>query len=195
MAALMCSCRGVKKLSSALQTHKDSTTAKTSVHVDVKKTDTAGTTTTTTTTKKNVDSGYKKTTTVVKEWFSDEFGEDDSTVKNTVNKEDYSTGIVSTRKKDTAKKSHGMPLYRETVTMVEEGNKKSNEDVATATAQASNKQSVDSSHKDDNEKTNVVEHKKQVQESKTQLTILPWWFILILGVVFFIVVYILYKKQ
>jgi cobalamin biosynthesis Mg chelatase CobN len=182
------SCNASKKATSATHATADSTGAKSSSVIEVRKKDSTGTNTATSTDKKTTEAGYKKTTTTVKEYFGDEFDfEGDTAAK---------AGVISwSPSKDSAKikapgKRQIRPIARETTTTVEEGNLKAIEEAAMLSNNTGKIQNSDSAFADHKETANKTTTQNSESTSKLSLSLLPWWIWLlivlaIVGVLYF----------
>lgn len=189
--AALCSCGFIKKTTNKTQTNTDSTGSKTSVHLDVKKADSAGTATSVTKTTKTSENGYKETT-VTKEYFSDELDFEGEAEKDKPAKDTGKASVTipaSMSANATAKRKF---LYRETTT-TREGAFKTNEAQVQQTDQKSTVQKIDSSKHEEGQTSNVSTGTKTDQGSKTHITLVPWYVIIILIIA--LVLFIIYKVR
>lgn len=177
----LCSCSVFKKASNTTQSNTDSTDAKSSFVVDLKKKDTTGATHTVVTNSKTSDSGYKKKT-VIEEYYSDELDfEGKDPAKNPPKDSNAKKSIV---KHLAPPNSPGTLLYRKT-TIEEEGAKKAVENASMLNETTAQIKGVDSSVKSKDQKVSVSTNHEQNKSSSMHLSLFPWWlWLIIAGVVF-----------
>jgi cobalamin biosynthesis Mg chelatase CobN len=201
--AVLCSCNAFKKISNKTQSNTDSTGAKSSFYVDVKKKDTTGTTITTTTNKKTSDSGYKKTTTIVREYYTDEFDFEGNNETKKPAKDSLQTKVIKVSPDDyfapanhlakhstnAAAKQPGLRM-KETITTEETGNKKTVEDAAMLQDQTAEIKTVDNSSHKFTQVSTIKSSQEKESSSKVSFSLLPWWLWLIIVIVLALFIYL-----
>lgn len=169
-AALLFSCKTVKKTAHEEQARTDSAGTKTAVVYDLKKKGTAGANTSVFTATKTTDSGYTKKK-VTKEWFlSDEFDLGPDSVPASV-------VVVGKKPQDSTVKvaaPRGRWYYRETEEF-ETGNKKTDEQQAAQTEQKSKVNEVDSSGRNDQQQSNTSSNTSSTDKDKGTVSAFPGW--------------------
>lgn len=172
--ALLCSCGASKKTTNKTETNTDSTGTKSSLVVDVKKKEANRNTTSQATEKTQTEGSYKKTTTTVREYYSDEFefeGSDETRSSTLEHVE-----VVAA--KPSAKKP-GLKM-KETTTTVEEGIQKQIKDAAMLEEKSGKIAGVDSSARDEKQGSQVSTNQETKGSNRANITLLPWWAILLL---------------
>lgn len=175
--ASLCSCHVLKKANKSNKTNTEILTNTTSTDVEVKKKDSTGTNTTKTTESKKIDSGYTKTTTIVREWFSDEFGDEEDTAKRErlvyVDPQLYSGGGMWVNEYATG--IEGKLKKRETISIQETGFKNASNDFAMMNENAGKISGLDSSNKTAAINTQAKTAQETKENSKFNLSVVPWY--------------------
>lgn len=167
----------LKKANKSNKTNTEILTNTTSTDVEVKKKDSTGTNTTKTTESKKIDSGYTKTTTIVREWFSDEFGDEEDTAKRErlvyVDPQLYSGGGMWVNEYATG--IEGKLKKRETISIQETGFKNASNDFAMMNENAGKISGLDSSNKTAAINTQAKTAQETKENSKFNLSVVPWY--------------------